>query len=92
MATLGMGDVLTGAIASLIAQGLTPYDAARLGVYAHGMAGDLAAGEKGQYGLTAGDTLESLPLALLTLARLRAGSVETPAAFERPRRERTRTL
>lgn len=91
MATLGMGDVLSGAIAALIAQGLAPYDAARLGVYAHGMAGDLAAGEKGQYGLTAGDTLESLPLALLTLARLRAGSVETPAATVRPRLERART-
>jgi len=79
MATAGMGDVLTGAIAALIAQGLAPYDAARLGVYAHGMAGDLAAGERGQYGLAAGDAIESLPLALLALARLRAGVVDAPA-------------
>jgi NAD(P)H-hydrate epimerase len=75
MATLGMGDVLTGAIAALIAQGLTPYDAARLGVYAHGMAGDLAEGEKGQLGLIASDVLEALPLALLGLTRVRAESL-----------------
>ena len=66
MATAGMGDVLTGAIAALIAQGLAPYDAARLGVYAHGMAGDRAAGEMGQYGLAAGDAPASLALALLS--------------------------
>ena len=85
MATAGMGDVLTGAIAALIAQGLTPYDAARLGAYAHGMAGDRVAGEKGQYGLVAGDVVEALPLALLTLARLRAESAESTAP-ERPAR------
>ena len=79
MATVGMGDVLTGAIAALIAQGLAPYDAARLGVYAHGLAGDRVAGEKGQYGLVAGDVAEAMPLALLALARLRAEATETPA-------------
>jgi NAD(P)H-hydrate epimerase len=76
MATVGMGDVLAGVIAALMAQGLAPWDAARLGAYAHGMAGDRVAGEKGQYGLVAGDVVEAMPLALLTLAKLRGESAE----------------
>jgi NAD(P)H-hydrate epimerase len=87
MATAGMGDVLTGVIASLLAQGLEPFDAARLGVYVHGTAGDLVAGERGQYGLVAGDAAEALPLALLGLARLRAESMGSAAASVRPRSE-----
>jgi NAD(P)H-hydrate epimerase len=78
MATAGTGDVLTGIIAALLAQGLAPFDAARLGVYVHGMAGDLVAAERGQAGMVAGDLVEQVPLALLGLARLRAGS-PTPA-------------
>ncbi len=59
MATGGSGDVLTGVIAALIAQGLKPHDAARLGVWAHATAGDCAA-SAGERGLMAGDLL--LPL------------------------------
>jgi hydroxyethylthiazole kinase-like uncharacterized protein yjeF len=84
LATAGTGDVLTGVIVALVAQGLSPYDAARLGAYLHGMAGDLAAGEKGQAGMVAGDVLESLPLAILGLARIRAESAtEAPAGAPR---------
>ena len=68
MATAGMGDVLTGAIAALLAQRLAPYDAARLAVYAHGAAGDLAAAEIAPVGLVASDVVERLPRALHNLA------------------------
>lgn len=68
MATAGMGDVLTGTIAALLAQKLPPYDAARFAVFAHGLAGDLAASEVGPVGLTAGDVAERLPRALALIA------------------------
>ncbi|MFH1428140.1 MAG: NAD(P)H-hydrate dehydratase [Candidatus Margulisiibacteriota bacterium] len=64
MATAGMGDVLTGVISSLLAQGLTAWDAACTGVYLHGLAGDLASKEKG-VGLIAGDVIEKLPAAIM---------------------------
>jgi len=67
MATGGSGDVLTGLIASLICQGLDPYDAARLGVHLHGLAGDLAAEEVGQVSLIASDLVRFLPKAFYTL-------------------------
>lgn len=60
MACGGMGDVLTGVIAGLIAQGSTPLDAAVIGVHLHGRAGDLAAGEHGERGLLAGDLMGPL--------------------------------
>lgn len=66
MATGGTGDVLTGMIAALMAQGLEPFDAARLGVYLHGMAGDLAAEEYGQVPIIATDLLEFFPDAFET--------------------------
>jgi len=69
MATAGMGDVLTGIIAGLIAQGLAPYEAARLGVYVHGLAGDIAAHEKTQQCLIASDVIEYLPKALKILKK-----------------------
>ena len=61
MATAGMGDLLTGMIAALIGQGVSPFEAAKAGVYLHGKAGDLAARKVGQVCLTAGDVLASLP-------------------------------
>lgn len=66
MATAGMGDVLTGAIAGLIAQGMTPLDGALAGVYLHGLAGDISKSELGEAGLLAGDVLKNLPFALKT--------------------------
>ena len=55
MATGGSGDVLTGLIAALLAQGMQPFDAAQLGAHLHGLAGDLAASELSQPGLIASD-------------------------------------
>ncbi len=60
MATAGSGDVLTGVIACLLAQGLAPVDAARLGARLHGLAGDAAARRTGWAALIATDILESL--------------------------------
>lgn len=64
MATAGAGDVLTGVIAGLIAQGMNPEAAAPMAVYLHGMAGDRQAQEKGAYGLTAQDIMEGIPYVL----------------------------
>ena len=60
MATAGSGDVLTGIITSLVAQGLTPENAAIAGVYIHGYSGDLMVTQKGEYGLIAGDLIEGI--------------------------------
>ncbi|MXW06048.1 MAG: NAD(P)H-hydrate dehydratase [Gemmatimonadetes bacterium] len=65
MATAGSGDVLTGLIAALLGQGLGAWDAARLGVYLHGLAGDLGAEAMGPHSLVAGDLIDYLPGAFL---------------------------
>jgi NAD(P)H-hydrate epimerase len=64
MASGGMGDVLTGVIAALLAEGCDPLEAAVAGVYLHGLAGDLAAADLGPRGLLAGDVLDRLPVAV----------------------------
>ncbi|MFP4697928.1 MAG: NAD(P)H-hydrate dehydratase [Eubacteriales bacterium] len=60
MATAGSGDVLTGVIGGLIAQGLNPYIAACFGVYIHGLSGDIESESKGLYSLMARDIINSL--------------------------------
>lgn len=61
MATAGTGDVLSGMIAALIGQGIAPFEAAKYAVYLHGLAGDLAAGEKTQPGMIASDLIAMIP-------------------------------
>ena len=60
MATAGSGDVLAGMITGLLAQGMEAYEAAVLGVYLHGKAGDMAAAERNEYALMAGDLIRKL--------------------------------
>lgn len=67
MATAGTGDVLTGIIAALVAQGVSSQYAATLGVLLHGITGEIVAHEKGSYSLIASDLIEALPLAFSEL-------------------------
>ncbi len=90
LATGGTGDVLAGAIGSLLAQGLKPFDAARLGVYLHGLAGDSVRERIGDAGLLASDLPDPIAIARKRLAavaerrasagRLGFGSRETSDA------------
>jgi ADP-dependent NAD(P)H-hydrate dehydratase len=68
MATGGSGDVLTGVIAGLLGQRLSAFDAAVLGVYAHGLAGDIARDQNGEVGLIAGDIVDAIPDVFIHLA------------------------
>ena len=69
MATAGAGDVLTGLIAGLIAQGMEVDAAACLGVFVHGRAGDMVRDEQGEWGMKAGDIAAAVPKAILELYR-----------------------
>ena len=69
LATAGTGDVLAGAIAGLLAQGLAPFDAAVLGVYLHSAAGRLVRDDLGDMGALASDLLPRLPLAIKALKK-----------------------
>ena len=61
MAKAGMGDVLSGAIAAFLCQGFDAFEAASLGVYVHGLAGDLVCARMGEIGMIATDVIEELP-------------------------------
>ena len=78
LATGGTGDVLAGTIGALLAQGLAPYDAARLGVYLHGAAGDVLRDRLGDAGMLAGD----LPIEI-TIARRRLATMAQRLAAPR---------
>jgi len=74
MASGGMGDALTGIVGALLARGLSAFDAARLGTYVHGAAGDLAAARSGEDGLIAGDLIDALPEVWRALVTVRGGA------------------
>lgn len=92
MATGGTGDVLAGTIGSLLAQGLAPFDAARLGVHLHGLAGEAVRERLGDAGLLASDLPVEIAFARRRLAVLakrksregRLGFVPRSAGFDRP--------
>jgi len=82
MASGGTGDVLTGMVAGLLAQGLAPFPAACLAVYLHGLAGDLLAMKTGEHALVATDLLASLSSAFLAAAHFRPRSPADPRSPE----------
>ena len=69
LASAGTGDVLAGAVAGLVAQGLSPFDAAACGVYLHGTAGERVRDDLGESGILAGDLLPQLPRAIRQMRR-----------------------
>jgi NAD(P)H-hydrate epimerase len=68
LATAGTGDVLTGVIGGLVAQGIEPLEAARIGVYLHGLAGEIAERDLGTRSVTASDVVDAIPGAMLALS------------------------
>ena len=77
MATAGSGDVLAGVIAGFVAQGLRCDEAAQLGVYVHGRAGDIARDGLGEWGLLAGDIAAAVPKAMLEAVRTGQGTTQS---------------
>jgi NAD(P)H-hydrate epimerase len=69
MASAGTGDVLTGILSGLLGQGLSPLEASILGVYMHGLAGDIAAKSKGEHSLIASDIVDAIPEAFSFLKK-----------------------
>ena len=69
MATAGSGDVLTGIITGLLAQKYSSLNACILGVYLHGLAGDIAAGKLSQEAMVAGDIIDNLGEAFLQMKK-----------------------
>ncbi|MBM3149686.1 MAG: bifunctional ADP-dependent NAD(P)H-hydrate dehydratase/NAD(P)H-hydrate epimerase, partial [Chloroflexi bacterium] len=69
LASAGTGDVLAGAIAGLVAQGMPLFDAAACGVYLHGQAGEMVRQEMGDAGMLASDLLPLLPRVIMSLKR-----------------------
>jgi len=72
MATAGTGYVLAGIIAGLIAQNVIPFEATKAGVFLNGLAGDLVAEQKGNYGMIASDVIETIPWAIKSIQEQRA--------------------
>jgi hydroxyethylthiazole kinase-like uncharacterized protein yjeF len=83
LASGGTGDVLTGLIGGFLAQGLTPWDAARLGVYLHGLAADFFVRHNGERGMIAGDLLAVLPQMLTEFSQGRIPPAEGDICFTR---------
>jgi hydroxyethylthiazole kinase-like uncharacterized protein yjeF len=83
LASGGTGDVLTGLIGGFLAQGLNPWDGARLGVYLHGLAADYLAEDWGPRGLIAGDLLTCFPAVLEDFARGRISPSEEDICLPR---------
>ncbi len=75
MATAGAGDALSGVISGLLAQGMEPPEAAAVGCFVHGLAGDVAARRKGMRGMIATDIVEAIPAALVALE---IGAIDEP--------------
>ncbi|MDP3261197.1 MAG: NAD(P)H-hydrate dehydratase, partial [Thermodesulfovibrionales bacterium] len=69
MASAGTGDVLTGMLSGFLGQGLNPLEASILGVYMHGLAGDIAAKDKGEHSLIASDIIDAIPEAFSFLKK-----------------------